>query len=198
MTVFFPGPFEVRIPYIVTLGGSPLLHTQRLNCDPTTDPAVGTAFSSINLNTRSGGTRALDDAVDAWVAILAALYTSGTCSIQPAQLFKYTPDTFETTFISDYTPAAPSFGSGPALDSLESIYTFTTFLGHKMKIVFLEANNDQGDAIAYGDMFADQKAPVDYLLADDAPWIARDNSFAHTFHLLFPGQSEVTFKQRHR
>lgn len=198
MTIFFPGPFEIRIPYITTVGGSPLGHVQRLNCTPTTDPPAGTLFSAINVSTRSGGTRALDDAVDDWVQVIAALYTSGSVSIQPAQLFKYVPDTFVSTFISDYTPAAPSFGSGAALDSVQSIWTFTTFLGHQMKVTLLEPNITKIDPTAYADLFADEQGPVDYLLADDNPWHARDDSFPHTFHLMFGGQNEKTFKQRHR
>ncbi len=198
MTLFYPGPFEVRLQYTITISGVALQHTQRLNCDVTSNPTPGTIFSGVTVTKSGGGTQALNVAVDAWVAIMRAKFSNAACVITHAELWKYTPNTFETSFISDYVINLNGNGTGSEVINGEGIYSFRSVGGHIMKIFLMEPIQVNGAPVVYTNMFTPDQNLVDAILGANNSWKARDDTFPFVFLRFFPGESEAIFKKRWR
>lgn len=198
MTLYYPGPFEVRIGYTVTIGSLPINHVQRLNCDVTSNPAPGTAFSAITVTKQGGGTQNLNTAVDNWVLKLKAKYNGADCTITHAELWKYVANSFIASFISDYVINVTGTAGGGTMLAGQGIYTFRTVQGHTMKVSLMEPVLTPAAPVVYTNLFTADKDIVDRILASDNSWIARDNSFPFAFLRYFPGENEAIFKKRLR
>lgn len=208
MTTNFPGPYEVRLFYSVNVtgAGGVLQHEQRLNVQCASDPSVGTAFSAITLVNGYGHNLDLQAVVDAWVAICKPLHNSGSATFDYAELWKYTPGTFLSSFVSSYTVGVGGTSGSSVVPASQSIYTFRSTEGGILKISLL----DTVEAVnalpkTYAGLSALEKAVADFVL-DDVPvgytygnfFLARDTSYPFGFNRLFNGQNEKVFKKRYR
>jgi hypothetical protein len=200
MATNFPGPYEIRLLYSVSITSVVLNHRQRLSCAIAgDDPTVGTPFSSINVGRRAGGAIALDDAVDAYVALMKAFYPgSGASTIVSAELWKYQTETFQADFVSAYDIGVPgTSGSGPQ-SAAQSIVTMRTTNGGIFKLSYMEsvipfAVTDPGTFTNAG-----LEALVADIEAGNQPWLARDNGYPIVRIAHYPGQNEALFKKRYR
>lgn len=199
MVANFPGPDEVELLYAVNnaVGGN-IIHRQRLNMELDIDYTPGTAVSSMSVLRRGGTTLPLSTAIDAWVALLRPLYNTGDVNFIGANIWRYTPLSYERTFLNSYNVGLA--GSGATATSLahQDTITFKTLEGGEMRIVLLETI-----LTTFGvDNFPFANAPIQAIatfVTGTGNWIlGRDTSYpiAVFNHLL--GQNEKTFNQRYR
>ena len=205
MALNYPGPYEIRIPYLtsnITPGGV-LTHEMRLNVDLQGTPAQAQDFDQYTVICKGGATPQLDSVVEDWLAVLDDLLNNGF-SFGAIELWKYpTAQSFDAVFWATYNPTinAGASGSG-AQPASQVIWTFRSEEGGTMKVSLLETIVVQSQKIAYANQTAAQQAVVDYVLGGGvgygAPFKARDTSYPVGGGTLFPGQNEATFKQRYR
>lgn len=200
MAANFPGPYQLRLFYNVAPAALPAMdHVLQLNCDPTTDPDIGDAFSTIALNTQAGATTPLDTAVDGLEAVFEDLFSVTDTAIDRAELWKFEPLTFESSFVSTYPIAGAGTDGGNDFSAGQTIYTFRTEEGGFMRVTLQEPRLSPGESVLYGNLGAASLAFVDYFLAAATNvWLGRDTSYPLVFHKLHPGQSEALFKARFR
>lgn len=196
MALNYPGPYEVRISYTVTTGISVMTHTQRLNVRVDGTPDPGTAMTDIDFLRRDNSPFAADAEIDAWVALMRPRFaTHASNNIINAELWKYEPNSFDSSFISTYDISLAANGSGTTLLAGQEMYTFRTSEGGIMKLNFMQTVQAQGSPLAYAALSAGQKAIVDAVRNGTSPWLGRDTSYPFSFIRMYPGSNEALFKK---
>lgn len=200
MATNFPGPYECRFFYSVSIGGVYLTHSQRLNVRVDGTPTPGTPFADIDFLRRDDSPFAADAEVDAWVEAVKGMWNSGTplSTWDYVELWKYEPESFDASFISTYPIGVAGTSASANLDSAQVIVTFRTQEGGIMKLNFLETIIASGnpDPLPFSNSTLD--AVADALIAGTFPWLARDGSYPFAAIAAYAGQSEAVFKKRHR
>lgn len=200
MALNYPGPYEVRLFYTTPVTGSvSLTHQQRLNVVVSGQISVGDPFSSITVVRRDASLHALDDEVDAWVALINGLWNnSGTSTIDYAELWKYVPNTFDAIYTSTYQIGVVGTSGSANVGAAQNIITFRTQEGGIFKLNFLETIVGTGykDTLPFSNGTLDTIA--DAVVAGTVPWLARDSSYPLSCIGLYPGASEALFKKRYR
>jgi len=204
MAINYPGPYELRIEFLPTIGGlQTLSHIQRLNVDLEGTPAQGSAFTAINFQDKNGATGvALSTLVENFLTKELKLLRND-CDVVGVELWKYpTAQSFDSIFWSSYAPTA-NVGTGTAavVPSGQDIYTFRSAEGGTMKLNIMEGVIPAGPPIAYAGLSVDQAALVDFILDGDgatysAPFLARDTSYPFSFIKDYPGINERLWKTR--
>ena len=204
MAINYPGPYELRIGYLPTIGGAQNIeHTQRLNVNLEGTPAQGSAFTAMNFQDKNGATGvALSVLVEAYLAKFNALLRND-CDITFVDLWKYpTPQSFDAVFWSTYIPTANvGTSAGTAQAAGQDIFTFRSQEGGILKLNVMEGIHAAGSPIAYAGLDAFSSALVDFVLDGDgatfsAPFLARDTSYPFSFIKEYPGQNEKLWKKR--
>lgn len=202
MAINYPGPYEVEFVYRVTIGTVTLPHYLRVNCAVVGSPAPGTAMSTINVMTKAGTPASLNTSIQTfWNWYRYQLGT--TVTVDAPSLFKYTPGTFEKTFIAAYDGAALGNGAGASGigDSHQMTQSYRTANGGILKLTWLEDTNgtlvNQATLVANAAGSNDQRLAA-YMLSSAAWIIARDDSFPVAPLKQSFGQNEAVFRQRHR
>jgi len=204
MAINYPGPYEIRVEYLPTIGGvQNIPHVARLNVDLEGTPAQGSTFANMNFNDINGATGVdLATLVEDYLAEFNALIRTD-CDIVSVDLWKYpTAQSFDAVFWSTYVPTANvGTAAGTAVSSGQEIFVFRTQEGGIMKINVMEGVNAAGSPVAYAGLTANQKDLVDFILDGDgatysAPFLARDTSYPFAFIKDYPGQNEALWKKR--
>lgn len=198
MTINYPGPYEIRIEYAVTIGTTPLTHRLRVNVALVEPVVAGTPFTGITAVLRNGSNLALNTLTDTFVGLIRPFFNTANTAFVAAELWKYTPGTFDAEFISSYNIGLGGNNAAAAVLASQAIYTFRTTEGGTMKITLMESATSQGAKILYSALSAANQALVDFLIAVNAPFLARDTSYPFSFVALYPGQNEAVFKKRLR
>lgn len=200
MTLNFPGPYEIRLFYTVPISGfTALQHQARYNLRVDGTPDPGTPFSGIDALRRDDSPFPLDSEVDDWVDLIKGMYSStGLSTIDFAELWKYTPGTFEAQFVSTYPIAVTGTTAGTTANSGQVIVTFRTAGGGIMKISLLETviSSAGPDTLPFANAALDDMA--DQIVAGTVPWMARDNTYPFACIAAYAGQNEAVFKKRFR
>lgn len=202
MPANFPGPYEVRFNYDVTVNSLLLTHQQKLSLNIQGDPAPGTPFSSIVAFRSNGLTTAnLDDLVELWTDNVVPFYSNNAPGSvwTGAELWRYTFETFDAEFISAYSfSKAGTSGSAPS-EASQSIVTFRTTEGGIFKLSFMESVIVPGsiDPLPISNAALDSLVD-DVVLGTVYPWIARDGGWPFAVLRHFPGQNEAIWKKRRR
>lgn len=189
----FPGPWQVEVDYTVDT----LDHVMRLNCDVTSDPAVGDDFSTIQVDRRLSGAEYLDTLVDAFVALLQPAWTAD-CTFNNAHLFKYTPLSFERTWYSSYGIGVDGTHAGVYSKANETITTYRTQEGGIFRLTMEELFIDFFGKSSLAAAGAYQGDLRDFILGGDNWILARDTSYPVWPLYLLHGQNEAIFKRRYR
>lgn len=172
---------------------------QRLNCDVDGSPAPGDPFSGIDVLRRDGTPFALDSEVDDWVDLIKLLFNSGAGNtIDYAELWKFTPGTFDAAFVSTYPIAVAGTSGSGTVPAGQVIVTFRSQLGGVMKLNFMETVIAQTtpDTLPFANAGLD--AIADAVVAGTVPWMARDNGYPFACIAAYPGVNEALFKRRYR
>lgn len=197
----FPGPYEIRLFYTTTpTGVTPIQHSARYNCNLLTSPVPGTVFSAIQIVLRSGATASLSTYMDAHAARMQPLYPSAANNtIDYAELWHYTPGTFEAEFVSVYPINLPGTNAGTATGSAQQIITYRTMEGGIMKMSFMEMAASAGgvpDTPPFA--VAGLEAIQLFTVGNANGFIGRDTSYPFATIAVYPGQNEALFKKRFR
>lgn len=199
MTLNFPGPYELRIFYDTTVGSTVIPHEQRLNVKCQSDPSPGALFSAINIVAGDNTVSDLQTEVDAWVALMKALFHTSS-NINYAELWKYTPGTFLASFISTYNIAVAGTSGSATASATASIFVFRTIEGGLMKVQVMEGVRAATTRLAAAGLNASEAALVAYVLdpALGQFFLGRDTSYPFAFTYMYPGQHEALWKKRFR
>ena len=195
MALNFPGPYGIQIKYLT----DGIEHVQNINCDVTNSPEPGETFDNITVRTKDGGSKDLDTAVDEWVALLAP-FISDDSEFTVADLFEYTPDSFERRWIASYSLGVDGTNVSPHTPAGEYVFTFRTYEGGVMQIRLEEgpigtAGRFAMGAYGSGTPLGDLRL---YLIGDGGWIIARDTSYPVQGLYMLLGQNEAIFKVRYR
>lgn len=198
MAFNYPGPYEIRLFYSTTPVGHPqMTHEQRLNCVVDSSPVPGTDFADITVETRSGANIALDVAVDQWVNLLQPNFHTSSEFVL-AELWKYTPDTFDASFISAYEIVEVGTSVGATVVAGQAILSFRTVNGGIMRLNLMESIHAVGQQQTFPTSVVVINDIADAIVASTNEWYARDNSYPISRYKFSPGQNEALFKRRFR
>jgi|SRR3990172_6090248 len=193
MALNFPGPYDVRIFYTV----SAREHVQKLNVSLASTPDPGDPFSGITATTRVGGTRALDDAVDDWVAVIDNYFNSTDASFVRAELWQYETESFDAHFVTTYDISAPGISAIATVPASQVTWTFRTLEGGVMRVTLLDTQS--GVALPdYPPYSSAAQDVADFVTASDNPWLGRDGSYPFANIAVSYGQNEALFRKVYR
>lgn len=193
MAINYPGPYEVEHSY--TIDG--LTHKFRLNFDVVTPPSVGDTPAEIDLQTRMSGTLDLDTALDEFTDLIKVVW-SAAVTLTTFDVWKYTPDSFEKTYISSGSTGKAGTNGGSYSPANQVTYTARTLEGGIHKLVLLETVSTSDLIIPYGALGAGAQAIMDYI-ADADTWIlGRDTSYCVVPLNQCNTQNEAVYRKRFR
>lgn len=201
MAINYPGPYELRLFYTTTPTSlTPIQHVAKYNIGLTAVPTPGTAFSLLTVVARGGVPQTLQSYVDAWVALLRPIISSGANnSVDFCELWSYAPGTFNASFVSVYAIGLAGTSGGVSIAANENILTFRSLEGGILRMHFEEFT-----AVAQGPRDtppignASYEAIRNFVEGTTNAFLARDTSFPFATIALFPGQNEAIFKKRYR
>lgn len=194
----FDGQYEIRIIYDTTPTGFTIMeHVLTFDVLPTATPAVGEAFSGIEVSVRGGGSDQLDAAIDTFVAGMIGIYPA-TTSIIRAELWYIPEGTFAGTFISAYGIDEVGTNATASQPSFQATYTFRSLGGGYGRIQFMESSIASNSRLSYPYANAAQNAIPDLITGSGNFIIARDNTFMFANIHLSVGQNERLFRKRYR
>jgi len=197
MAINYPGPYEVEYSYLV----SSLPHVLRVNCALVGSPAIGTAMSAIQVQTRGGTPANLETSVYNFWQFVRPFFNTGV-SVTGIKLWRYTAGTFAKTFMSAYAGTAVGNGSnaGATVLAQETILTFVTALGGSMKLTFLETQFTglTKSALVANAAGTDVQKLANYTISTAGWMLARDDSYPIAPVFQSFGQNEATFRARYR
>jgi len=193
MAINFPGPYEVEFRYTT----SGVQHTARYNCDVTGTPVPGDLPSAIAVNLRNGSTLTLDVIIANWVLLLDSLFHTST-TFDDYTFWKYTPLTYDRTFITTASIGSSGTGTNPTNLSHAIILTMRTIEGGVMKLNFMESLNVQISRLTYAASGPDVRAIFDFVTGLTNWVLARDTSYPIASIHSLGGENEAIFKKRNR
>lgn len=198
MVANLPGPYQVEYEYVT----SGLTHKLAVNCIAIGSPAPGSIFADIQLQQRGGAT---DDALtlsgNLWAFIRPLLPTATTVSA--CTLWRFTPGTFERTFIAAREANLPAGSNATAFSAAaELVLSFRSANGGIMYIRVEEQGTNTATP-GYQALIANAAGAATQQLAayvlSSAGWIiARDDSFPVAPYRQLIGTNETIFKKRYR
>lgn len=197
MAINYPGPYELRFFYSITISSVVLNHVHRVNVNISGDPEPPVDFADIDILGVPGGLVSLDTVVDAYVTLLREL-TSAANSFSHVELWRYDTGTFDSQFISTYTLGLVGTNVTAVVSAGQLIHTYRTAEGGIMRWTFMEPNVAQDVSRGYATMSAREQDIADFVLGTNRYFYARDTSLPVAFIKSHPGQSEVIFKRRYR
>lgn len=197
----FPGPYEIRLYYTTTPTGMPSFqHIARYNINLTAAPSPGTTFNLLTVVPNGGAPTTLQAYIDAWVLLVkAAMSSNANNTIDFAELWAYTPLSFEASFVSAYSIAAAGTVGSAATPANEQIITYRTAEGGIMRQHFLEFAA-QGTAVPDTPPFtsASFDAIRTFVTSVNNAWLGRDTSYPFATIAKYAGENEKLFKKRFR
>ena len=194
MVLNFPGPYQLRIHYSV--GGSD--HVQQLNLDLATDGGAGQPFSTHSVTRNGLGPSALDALVDFWIDLIDGIYNSGQANFIDAELWKYTPESFDATFHGVYAIGQAGASAGATQFASQGRLSFITSTGGAMFIDFIDMVLAPGETDNAPFADTDIAAIAAYVLGTGGWFIGRDGSWPIAARKWNPGQNEAYWKKLNR
>lgn len=189
----FPGPFEVVIKYSV----DGVNHLQNLNCNAVTPIGVGDLPADIDLQTRVGGTVALDAAVTAWVNLLK-VGSSSTLTFDSFDFYSVAALSSVRTFITSGTIGVSGTNVGSYNPAHQKTLTFRTLEGGTMRIVQMETADTSKARVGYAATGAGNQAIMDFVVGTTNWILARDTSYPISALNAIGGENERIFRTRFR
>lgn len=196
MAINLPGPYEADYAYIV----SGITHHLRVNCMVMDNPAPGTPFTDLEVQTRSGTPVLLSGAVQTlwdWIRPFMA----GSVAAPTLTLWKYVTGTFEKDFISASSGITGAGSNAGAFNPAHyRQFSFRSANGGIMKVSLMEdsdTDNTITNLVANAAGNASQKLAA-YVISTDGWLLARDDSFPIAPYHENQGQNEAIFRRRFR
>lgn len=200
MALNFPGPYQVRIFYTTTVSSVAIQHVQSLNLDIAVAPDPGDDFVDITPVFRPGVTPdTLDLTIDTWVnSMKSVLSSGGGNTIDRAELWKYEPLSFDSSFVTVYPINVAGTSGSAIVAGGQDIVTMRTTLGGLFKLSFMETVNIAGGVDPGTFASAGVEALVLGIEDGSYPWIGRDGGYPFARIARYPGINEALWKRRFR
>lgn len=193
----FPGPWEVRINYIVISLAGTRPHSQRFSLDMNTAGDPGDTFADFNVLSRDSSNPALDAWLDAYIDLVREIYHTDTTFVD-AELWKYTPESFDAAFYATYAIGLAGLSASGTTADGQGIMTFRSQNGGSARLNFMETIAAAGATTPIASATAAVQDIADYITDPGSPVIARDNGYLFTALNWLPGLNEGLFKDRFR
>ena len=190
----FPGPYEIEQTY--TVDG--IKHRYRVNFGSDNDYQPGDLYPAMTMKNRSGVEVNLQTYYEALFNAIRATYSTTLFTMDDLTIWKYTPLTFDRTFITSLSTPAVGQTATAYTPAHTSIYTFRTFEGGIAKLTLLETTSTSNAQITYAAANAQAQAIFDAFTDPDAGWLGRDTSFILAPLRLNLGQNEAIWRKRFR
>lgn len=192
----WPGPYSVEFTYLALTRE----HSHELNCIAIGDPPPGTAIASITLATRSGGSVALQTAVQNYWNWYRQGHAVATALLSWT-LWKYNIGTLEKTFVNAGTVTNPLGSAGTAVPFWQDIATFRTAGGNILNVTWMEGNsgglNDSVVLVPNPLGNAYQKV-ASYLLSSEGWAFGRDDTWPIASLKRSSSQNEALWRKVNR
>lgn len=199
MTANFPGPDLVELLYSVQPSGfANITHRANLNCELAQDYAPGTAVTAMNVLLRSGSTSPLNSALSNWAALMDNVYNSSEATIIGANIWRYTPQSYERTFISSYSLGVNGASGTSTNVAWQNTLTFKTQEGGEMRLVFLESVSGLRGVDNFPFVDASFDAIADFVISANNWILGKDTSYPIAAFNHLGGENERVFKKRYR
>jgi hypothetical protein len=195
--------FFMQATYIVS--GFAHLHRMRVAIEPASLPAIGDDVNTINLSTKSGGTKSFQEAMSGYTQVLASLYNADY-SLISCELWRYPFGTsangvwYATADPADATNPLTLTGAGTGQTNLAGteIMTLRTGTGAVARAVLNETANSGTSQLARPDFSAEQEFWAVQLVGSDSVFVAKDGTrFVQTMRLSM-SENEKLFRKRFR
>lgn len=194
MAIHYPGTFEVRTFFTTDEPSLIASHEIRWSCEMAAAADPGDPFSDWSVSLRGGGSSPLDTEVDNFMAFLEDMYSTAV-DFSHAELWEYSPGTFDSVFRSSYTLGLSGVSASPTVIYSQTILSFRSTLGGIMKLDM--RGTDQAKAAKTG--FPSPSTAVNNLAAWVAsattPVRARDGGFPMSPLFFLPGLNERAEKK---
>lgn len=193
MAINYPGPYEFRVFLDSTSFSIP--HEFRVSVNLNTDPTPGDAFSAIDCLNWDTTTQTADVTAEALLLLLAPFFHTSV-NFTHVELWKYTTGTFESAFISAYSPVATTGGSSSlgTVPAQQIIMTFRTVGGGIAKLTIMEPTVSGSTRLSYPTGTASYDNLMAYFAGVDQPFNARDNTRPFAPLRFMPGQNEKLWR----
>jgi len=196
MATNYPGPYEMRLFYNANLGNPE--HVMHLSLDLPDVPDPGDTFDLIDVQRHSGVTHTLEFETEVLLTLLQPIWPALT-DFSRAELWKYEALTFNSDFVSAYTPVITNGTAATAsIVAGQAIVTMRTVAGGIFKLSMMESYLVAGARQSFPTGNAAVNALADYFTSLDHAWIARDNARPFAALHFMPGQNERLWKRLYR
>ncbi len=195
MTAYPAGPYTLEIPYV----NQSISHSIEFNCDVLGTPSTGDDPGDVNLRSKDGEGRPLNDSANAIWGFIRGLLNTGTLA-STYNLWKRNPDNNDKLFISGGSLTAPN-GVAATASTLAwyGIYTWRSGNGGILKVSVMEpwvsANSRSPLAVS---VIPSVTAFNAWILGEDSVIMARDRSFPVAPMNESYGQNDKLFERRFR
>jgi len=197
MATNYPGPFEVRINYTTAEPVAINKHQLRLSFQCAATGSPGDPFANWAPIARNGTSAvSLANHVNSLIAAIDDQYVAAT-SFVDAELWEYTPGTFDAIYRSAMAINSPGTGVGSVQSMAQTIWTFRTSLGGVMKVDLRGSNHAPGLRSTLPGT-GNVAVLSNYIVNAAQPWWGRDNSYPIAPLYFLPGQNEHAFQTLNR
>jgi len=193
----YPGPWELRINYLVDLVSKTRAHQLRMSVDVDTPPDPGSDFGDYDLKSRQGLFYDAESWTDAFVDKMKAIYKT-TTTITSAELWLYATGTYNAAFQSAYSIAVAGTSASSIQLWSQQILTFRSQNGGIAKINFMESIFVPAVLDAYPTSLTAINDIFDLVSSLSSPVIARDGGYLFAPLNYLSGQNEHLFKLDYR
>ena len=197
MAANFPGPYELRIRYSTIVTSITNIHQLRISMDMNVTADPGDPFSDWTCQSRIGASPQLDTFTDDVAAVMQPFLRTDA-DILDAELWEYTPGSFDAAFRSTYTIGVAGTAGGATVPDSQGILTFRTQLGGVARFDIRDITISAGAKVSVGAAPTIVQDVADLLTANGSPMIGRDNSYVFVALNWLPGLNERSFKKRLR
>lgn len=198
MALNYPGPYELRVNYVVNAEPVNVRnHQLRLSCQMAVTGNPGDPFNLWTPIQKDGGTIVtLANHLNALIGVIDDCFHNTTDFVN-AELWQYTPGTFDAIYRSASAIATSGVSSTATAQLSQTIWTFRSQLGGIMRVDLRGTIFTPGAFVSIPTTGV-QQAVATYFLGGTSPWWARDNSYPLAGLKVLPGQNEHAFKEVNR
>lgn len=193
MAINYPGPYEVRIFYHTNEAAAIADHVLRLSCNMNVVASPGDPFSSWSATKRDGTGVVLSTAVDALIVLVKPFFHSSTDFIY-AELWEYTPSSFDAIFRSSYTIGVSGTSASVTVSAAQTVVSFRTATGGIFKVDMRGTISNPAIGISFPTAITIVDNLAAHLVGASSPWIGRDNGYPLSPIRYLPGQNERAWR----
>lgn len=188
--------FELRFPYVVTIGTVPLEHVHAVRVNVASEPTPGDSFDGIDLTTKGGGTDDLDAYTSTYLALLTAMFSNAADFLTP-QLWRGLVGSDDMTMIAVGDTAATGVGTG-VVSAAYAVATLRCTDGSILKFTVQESWYSAQTSISFPSGVTEFEAVVTHMTGSGSAVLSARGGVPLAGLRLSGGQNEATWRRRNR